>query len=216
MIVGAGNQYRVFILLVAFIILPSCTAHLQPTSEPLPKANNIAVLPVVIASTNNGNSHPVPHNVNRLKEGAAIFNQLLADLFKNKASFTMISETQQEALAADLTGDRTVLARTIARQRGADAVLICTLYRFIEREGSSYGIDQPASISFDYRLVATDNGLILCSGSFDETQKALSDNLFNFKDAAQRGFKWITAPELLKEGLLEKFKNWDCSSLADQ
>jgi hypothetical protein len=216
MTVGAGNQYRVFILLLTLILLSSCAVRLQPANEPPPKAKKIAVLPVVLAPASNGNSHPVPHSINRLKEGAEIFNQLLADLFKDRPAYTIINEAQQEALSADVIGDRTFLARTIAKQRGADAVLICTLYRFVERKGSSYGIEQPASVSFDFRLVATDDGLILCSGAFDETQKPLSDNLFNFKDAAQRGFKWITAPELLKEGLLEKFRNWDCSSLSDQ
>lgn len=216
MTIRAGNHCRAaFFLLLALILLTSCATHLPPAEEPAPKANRIAVLPVALVSSN-GSGQPALHNGNRLKEGAVVFNQLLANFFKGTTSVIMINESQQEALAADLTGDRTLLARSIARQRGADAVLICTLYRFVEREGGSYAIDQPASVSFEFRLVATDSGLTLCSGSFDETQKPLSDDLFNFKDAAHRGFKWITAQDLLQEGIQEKFKNWDCATPADQ
>ncbi|OGR07690.1 MAG: hypothetical protein A2511_00600 [Deltaproteobacteria bacterium RIFOXYD12_FULL_50_9] len=215
MTADSGNKCRNFLLLMMLFLLASaCAIHRQSDKEdPAPRVQKIVVLPIIIAPADN--SKPAPQTaVNRLKEGAATFTLLLAEYFKERPSVTILDEAQHEGLAADLTGDPEILARTIAGKNKADAVLLCTINRFVEREGGSYASAQPASVSFNFRLLGVESGVTLCDGSFDETQHPLSDNLFNIHIAASRGFKWITAQDLLKEGILKKFK--ECPELADQ
>ena len=48
------------------------------------------------------------------------------------------------------------------------------------------------------------SGQVLCRGRFDETQESVMENLFNFSSARKRGFTWVTAEEMLREGLQNK------------
>ena len=126
----------------------------------------------------------------------------------------IISKNRREALAGNHTGDRLSLALAVGRRAQTDAVLICTVYHYVEREGKKRAIVHPASVAFNYRLVLTETGRTICSGVFDETQQALFDNLFSLPIAIKRGFKWITAEELLREGVVGKFE--ECPYLNPQ
>jgi hypothetical protein len=94
---------------------------------------------------------------------------------------------------------------TICRTFRADAVLILTLNRFRERDGGEYSVNSPASVAFDYKLISGESGQTLCSGVFSETQQPLLDDLLVFFQRAKRGFKWITAEALAREGMEQKF-----------
>ena len=82
-----------------------------------------------------------------------------------------------------------------------------------ERDGGDYSVNQPASVSFKYQLIHVPTGTTLCLGVFDETQQTLLSNLFSFSKASSRGFKWVKAEQLAREGLHEKLN--DCRYLAE-
>jgi hypothetical protein len=68
-------------------------------------------------------------------------------------------------------------------------------------------VAHPASIAFDYKLLEAGSGRTLCSGVFDETQQALSENIFDFARFTKRGLKWITGEALAREGLEQRLSN---------
>lgn len=91
-------------------------------------------------------------------------------------------------------------AIALGKAVGASAVLYGTAERFVEREGGEYGAQRPASVSFGLALVSATSGTVLWQGRFDETQKPLSANLFNWWMFWRAGPRWFTAAELARLG----------------
>jgi TolB-like protein len=79
---------------------------------------------------------------------------------------------------------------------GAQIVLAGYIYRFRERVGTKYSAESPASAAFDIHLVDVASGRILWTGRFDETQRSLSENLFNIKTFFRRKGGWITVEKM--------------------
>jgi hypothetical protein len=86
------------------------------------------------------------------------------------------------------------------------------LNRFKDRVGGQYTADEPASVSFSYRLIAIPDGTVICRGAFDETQQSVMENLFSIRTGADNAFSWLTAQQLMEQGLAERLQ--DCSYLA--
>ena len=70
--------------------------------------------------------------------------------------------------------------------------------------GIVYGVKEPAAVTFDYRLYEVNEGKVLCHGRFDERQQSVMENLLTLGKASSRGFSWITAEQLMREGLKER------------
>jgi len=83
---------------------------------------------------------------------------------------------------------------------GADTVLVGVISAYREREGSGYGVESPATVTFSVELLNTDNGKLLWETYFSETQRPLAENVFEIKKFFKRGARWITVDELAKEG----------------
>ena len=88
----------------------------------------------------------------------------------------------------------------VGKSLGADAVLIGTISEYREREGGDYGAFSPASVAFSLQLYRTEDKKLLWESYLSETQRALTDNIFEIKKFFKRGAKWITVDELAKEG----------------
>lgn len=89
----------------------------------------------------------------------------------------------------------------VGRAEGADAVLGGFIYRFRDRTGRDYGVEEAASVAFDLHLIRVADGRVQWSGRFDETQQPLSNNLYNIKKFINRGGKWVTSREMASGGL---------------
>ncbi len=85
---------------------------------------------------------------------------------------------------------------------GCDAVLTGTVRRYVERTGGPGGSSRPAAVWFSLELRSPD-GELLWSGAYNETQRALSEDLGSFGRAWQRGFRWVPAAELAAYGARE-------------
>jgi hypothetical protein len=89
----------------------------------------------------------------------------------------------------------------MGRKLDADAVVSGKIFRFRKRVGTSYAVDTPASVAFSMYLLRVLDGQMIWAGSFDETQKPLSENLLHISTWAKRGARFLTAEELAHSGL---------------
>jgi hypothetical protein len=98
-------------------------------------------------------------------------------------------------------GDLAARARALGKEVGADAVLFGTVSRYVERVGAEYGARQPAAVALTLKLISVRSGGILWTGSFDQTQRPLTSNLFNWWQFWRGGPRWFTAQEFARLGV---------------
>ena len=205
------KPYTVFLAsLTMLALLSGCartTAQVQP--EDLLPIKTIIVLPVEILSDGQG-SRPAK-DMQQLEKGQVLLNTMLAEYFSDRKDIALLTPGQRDALEKEMIRCRTSAVVTICRTKVADAVLLCTLQRFTEREGTEYSIVNPASVAFDYKLVHAETGQAICSGTFSETQQPLLADMFQFFKKAKRGVKWLSADELARDGFQQKIA--DCPYL---
>ena len=79
--------------------------------------------------------------------------------------------------------------------------MIGVLESYIERVGSASGIERPASVGFRLYLMHAATQSVVFEGSFDETQRALSENILDASTFFKRGARWLTAGELSCDGI---------------
>jgi hypothetical protein len=91
--------------------------------------------------------------------------------------------------------------RQIGEMVFADAVMIGRVQRFRERIGDDWGAKSPASVAFVLDLIDVRRGDVIWSARFDETQKALTENIFGLGDIGQRGVRWLSAEQLMMDGV---------------
>ncbi len=136
-----------------------------------------------------------------LRDGVRVLDQILKQQLAGRSDVRLVSSGQISGMDKNLPAQPLARARVIADRLSCNAVLETTLRRYKDRIGGEYTAQEPASVAFDYRLIAIPDGTVLCSGTFDEVQKSVMENLYNFKSASERGFTWVTSEQLLKEGV---------------
>ncbi len=90
----------------------------------------------------------------------------------------------------------------------ADYMVAGNVWRYQDRVGATYSVEKPASVAFAVYLVDMKTGKLIWTDSYDKTQQALTDNLFNAKDFFKQGAKWLTAEELARFGMDKMFENF--------
>lgn len=93
-----------------------------------------------------------------------------------------------------------VAAMLVAVEFGVDAVLLGEVRRFREREGSAYGSLAPASVDFQVTLYSAPTATRLWTAKFDQTQGAISTNLFASAQYPDGGTRFLTVAELTRFG----------------
>ncbi len=91
-------------------------------------------------------------------------------------------------------------AALAAREFGATAILIGEVSRYRERVGESYGATTAASVAFNATIYTAPAVQRVWSSKFDETQRALSENIVNARRYPGGGTRWLTAAELAQWG----------------
>lgn len=172
----------------------------------------VAVLPTTTVVNRDGKVRF--EDAKALEDGARAVDDLLPQLLaRSKVPLRFLTARQLEGILGDASLRPLAQARAVGRQVSCNGVLSLTMKRYTQRVGGNYSVDQPASVAFSYSLLATDSGQTLCRGEFDETQASLLENLFAIDKASSRGFQWVTAEALLREGLTERLG--DCRYLAE-
>jgi hypothetical protein len=102
----------------------------------------------------------------------------------------------------DFRRDPLGVAVYMGGELGVYAVVIAGVYRFEQRLGSAFGVQQPASVAFDTHLVKVEDKKVIWSGRFDETQSSLSENLLKASTFIKGGGYWVTVEKLAAIGVV--------------
>jgi hypothetical protein len=96
--------------------------------------------------------------------------------------------------------DARAAASTATRKFGASAVLLGQVYRWRDRSGGRRGTSHAASVGYEMTLHEAPSGRRLWSSRFDETQRPITENVFNAPRYPGGGTRWLTAAELARWG----------------
>ncbi len=96
--------------------------------------------------------------------------------------------------------DPRAAASIATRKFGASAVLLGEVYRWRDRSGGRRGTSQAASVGYEMTLYQAPSGRRLWSSRFDETQRPITENVFNAPRYPGGGRRWLTAAELARWG----------------
>ncbi|MGE5219488.1 MAG: hypothetical protein ACM3SP_21015 [Chloroflexota bacterium] len=114
----------------------------------------------------------------------------------------IISDAEvREVIQSLPASDEAVRLRQLGEMVYADAVIVGRVLRYRERVGDEWGAKSPASVAFVLELHDTRRGDLIWSSRFDETQKSLSENIFAIGEIGRRGIRWLTASQLMQEGV---------------
>jgi hypothetical protein len=91
-------------------------------------------------------------------------------------------------------------AAVAATKFGATAIMVGQVSRYRERKGEKFGSTGAASVAFNVKTYITDPVQRVWSCQFDETQRALSENIVNARRYPGGGTRWLTAAELAQWG----------------
>lgn len=187
------------LLLTVAAFFQSCAPReVQMRHEEPIYLSSLAVLPVEPATEK---KYEIDKSTVSLEQSAAIMDGLLVQYFAGKEQVRFVTPAMRQEASSKHADSKLLQYLYLGRKLHTDAVLACTLQRFIKRLGTQYSVENPASVAFQCSLVESTSGETLCMAEFNETQQALFDNLLTYKSAMQRGLKWITAEELAREGI---------------
>jgi hypothetical protein len=147
-------------------------------------------------------------------EPASFLTHVLWDLLQEKGKgFELISPGQVEGaynvdLAKNIQKDPLAMMKTIGKQINADYLLWGTLFRYHERIGTSYGIQEPASVAFDLHLLRVKDGALIWRVQYVKTQQSLSENLLEMETFLKQKMRWLTVEELSRLGLEQVLKDF--------
>jgi hypothetical protein len=171
------------------------------------KIRRIAVLPVGSMTPEQNPKAPAipgstPDRPPAQREMPEVLARLLYSTMASMPNWQIVSETEvrEIAQAARVSSDAAGL-KQIGERVYADAVITGKILRVRERIGDEWGVKSPASVAFVLDLVDVRRGDVIWSARYDETQKSLSENLLAIGEIGQRGVRWLTAEQLMHEGV---------------
>ncbi len=198
----------VFLLVAAVLVslLSSCSWLREPggkrVDNPLQSLSCIAALPAV-TSVNRDNTIRFDQ-AKSLEKGAAYATSVIsAQLAVNRKVRVLNSAQVSVLVPGALDGDVDRISE-LARKVDCEGVLVTTVQRFKQRQGTAISVKEAASVEFTLSLYHAPSGIVLWTSDYRETQQSLLENLFSLSKMQKRGFKWVTAEELLKQGVLER------------
>jgi hypothetical protein len=160
---------------------------------------------------------PLCGSINRTDRPVKGSERKVEELFYKELSgsnrFELISRERVAGIYQRIAADslKTTLPeilKSTGRELGADGIVVGYLYRYRERKGFPYSVEQPASVAFEIHLVRTADGVLVWKGSFDKTQTALMENILQAVSFYRMRGQWVTAAVLTEEGIhqiLESF-----------
>lgn len=193
----------------------------QPAVEKIPGINTIAIIPfqTILQETKKGRVVSCPICGNLFRSGEIVPNaeKRLTQFFYQRLNalkvYTVLPIDQaggaiSKALYDDLKTSYLKMAVQVGKELNADAVLAGFVFRYREREGYAYSVNRPASLAFEVHLISLKEDNSIWEGSFDETQKSLSENVLKLYAFLKIGSKWLTADELAEQGVEEVLKKF--------
>ena len=197
----AANARLWSLLLSCFFFLGSCS--LAPTNLQVQQAGDLPKRQVKRIAVMGVSSVPDAEKKITAKEIGAGFNRALYLALAEFQDWQVVSEREIEEArpALPAASDERERAKKLGELAHADAVLFGRVLYFRERVGGDQGVTTPASVSFVLELLDVRRGDIIWKSRFEETQRALSENLFAIANFAERGARWLKAEELAQDGI---------------
>lgn len=191
----------------AVILFSSCSSKSDDAGNtqvqlPVEPLACIAVLP---ARTSVDQDETVVYaEAQSLEQGATYATDIMTGELKGNPKVRILSLNQVAALVPEISGGISGTVAALGQKLNCDGVLMTTVRRYTQREGTEYSADSPAAVDFDMVLRDSGNGNVLWSADFREKQESFLSNIFSFRKAKSRGFKWITVEELMEQGIKER------------
>lgn len=181
----------------------------KEVQAPVQPLSCIAVIPAV---TSVDKDDTVRYEEARLLEkGAAHATSYMADTLSSNPKVRMINSAQMSAAVREVSGGVSGTIKALGEKVNCEGILITTVRRYVQRDGTELAVDTPASADFKMVLRHAPTGAMLWTADFQETQEPFLSNIFSYNKAQKRGFSWITAEELLEQGLQQRLD--DCPYL---
>ena len=193
-------------LCLIILTLTSCSSKnggsSQDVQAPVQPLSCIAVIPAV---TSVDKDDTVRYEEARLLEkGASYATTVLVDELSGNAKVRLINSAMMSDAVREVSGGVSGTIKALGEKVNCEGVLITTVRRFVQRDGTELAVDTPASADFKMVLRHAPTGAMLWSADFQETQEPLLSNIFSYSKAQKRGFHWVTAEELLQQGLTQR------------
>lgn len=202
-----GKSKKAVLIMSCLIGLTGCAGKEEPAAvskDPAIAVSCIGVLPVRPAV--DMDETIAPAEVKRLQEGSLVMDGVLKELLAGRPLFREVTAQQvRTAIGGDAPGHLED-AKKIGARISCNALMETNLSRYADRVGGEFGVKDPAAVTFDYRLYEVGTGQVLCRGRFDEKQQSVMENLLSLDKASKRGFTWVTAEQLMREGLKSKLE----------
>jgi hypothetical protein len=99
-----------------------------------------------------------------------------------------------------------LLAKNLGEALGADYIFLGNVWRYREPKDVALGSSSGASVAFNVFFLRVETGQKIWKGTFDRTQRSLTDNVLAGKGSVKPGLKWLSANELAHLGVKEVFK----------
>jgi len=128
-------------------------------------------------------------------------DQQLSEALKGRDNIRLLSQRQLTSLLPEDDMSRGALLGKIGSLLKCNAVLETKISRFSQRVGGEYGADSPASAAFTMKIYSTEDGSVIWTATFRETQESLFSNIMS---AHKYGLRWVTVEELVTMGINEK------------
>jgi hypothetical protein len=195
------------LLLGSVLGLSTCAFREAPPPRPavLGEPARIAVVPFLVGGELDREGRfvsrtPVPGDADAI--GVLFADRLGTALIETGASVVDGDETAGAAELAALDGSDPSRAAQIGRRVGANVVVVGAVTRWVERVGTTWAIESPASVTYQVAAVRTADAVVVLIDRFDYTQRALMENLLELPKFLQARGRWLTRDEIA-EGALE-------------
>ena len=203
------NKIISCVCICLFLLVSACAgpkpSETKQVAE-LPELSCVAVIPVVVPVSASDKITEV--NKLSLSDGAVFLDSLLLEELDVKKEFKVLTSNQLDAILSNPWGGRVSQIADIGRATGCGAVLEVSISRYRQRVGNELSAETSASAAFLMELLGVKSATVLWSASFDETQKALFDDILSFSKAEQRGFKWLSVQELCEDALKSRLTDF--------
>lgn len=192
--------------ILACVCLASCSSLPdgggKQVQAPLKPLSCIAVLP---ATTSVDKDDTIKYDEARsLEKGAAYATSVISTELGDNPEVRILNAAQVSTMIPEVSGGISGTVAVLGKKVNCDGVMLTTIRRYKQREGTEMAVDSPASVNFKISLRHADSGAILWAADFRETQESFLSNIFSFDKMQKRGFKWVSAEQLMEQGLKER------------
>ena len=101
-----------------------------------------------------------------------------------------------------------LLAQKLGQVLGVDYIFLGNVWRYRDYSDMAFNAPRGASVAFNLVLLKVATGQKVWKGTFDQTQRSLTDNVLAIKGSVKPGLKWLSANELARIGVKEVFKKF--------